>query len=59
MDEIGTPFCVTVDYDSLKQEDVTVRERDSTEQVRVKIAELPEILINLIDGNIIFEELKK
>jgi len=39
-DEIGTPFCVTIDFDSLKQEDVTVRFRDTTEQVRVKIGEL-------------------
>ena len=34
-DEIGTPFCVTVDFDSLDDEAVTIRERDSMEQVRV------------------------
>jgi glycyl-tRNA synthetase len=59
MDEIGTPFCVTVDYESLEQDDVTVRERDSTEQVRVKIDELPGKLMSLIDGNIVFNELGK
>ena len=39
-DEIGTPFCVTVDFDSLEDDAVTVRERDSMEQVRVPIADL-------------------
>ncbi|MCL2355308.1 MAG: glycine--tRNA ligase [Oscillospiraceae bacterium] len=39
-DEIGTPFCVTVDFDTLEDEAVTVRDRDSMEQVRVKIDEL-------------------
>jgi glycyl-tRNA synthetase len=39
-DEIGTPLCVTVDFDSLDDGAVTIRERDTTEQVRVPIAEL-------------------
>jgi glycyl-tRNA synthetase len=39
-DEIGTPYCVTVDFDSLEDRAVTVRDRDTTEQVRVPIAEL-------------------
>lgn len=34
-DEIGTPFCVTIDYDTLKSETVTVRDRDTMEQVRI------------------------
>ena len=36
-DEIGTPYCVTVDYESLGNQDVTVRDRDSKGQVRVSI----------------------
>jgi len=36
-DEIGTPLCLTVDYDSLSGRDVTVRERDSMRQERVAI----------------------
>ncbi|MCC7296753.1 MAG: glycine--tRNA ligase [Bacteroidia bacterium] len=44
MDAIGTPFCITVDYDSLTQEDVTLRYRDSMEQKRVKIKDLRDIL---------------
>ncbi|HBB02951.1 MAG: glycyl-tRNA synthetase, glycyl-tRNA synthetase [Candidatus Peregrinibacteria bacterium GW2011_GWF2_38_29] len=43
-DEIGTPFCVTVDFDTLKDNTVTIRERDSGEQKRVKIEELKGIL---------------
>ncbi len=39
-DEIGTPYCVTVDFDSLEDHAVTVRERDTTAQVRVPVAEL-------------------
>jgi glycyl-tRNA synthetase len=43
-DEIGTPFCVTVDFDTLEDEAVTIRERDSMEQARVPIAGLVEAL---------------
>ena len=39
-DEVGTPYCVTVDFDSLEDRAVTVRDRDTTEQVRVPIDEL-------------------
>ncbi len=43
-DEIGTPFCVTVDHQSLEDEAVTVRDRDTWEQERVKVSDLPEHL---------------
>jgi glycyl-tRNA synthetase len=39
-DEVGTPYCITVDFDTLDDRSVTVRERDSTEQTRVKIDDL-------------------
>ena len=39
-DEIGTPWCITVDFDTLKDDTVTVRDRDTAKQVRVKISEL-------------------
>ena len=39
-DEIGTPYCVTIDFDTLEDESVTIRDRDTMEQVRVKIDEL-------------------
>ena len=41
-DEIGTPYCVTVDYESLAQHDVTVRDRDSKGQERVGVDRLAE-----------------
>ena len=41
-DEIGTPWCVTIDFESLKDKKVTVRDRDSMKQKRVSIKELPE-----------------
>ena len=44
-DEVGTPWCVTIDFDSLEDRAVTVRDRDTTEQVRVPIGSL---LANLI-----------
>ncbi len=43
-DEIGTPYCVTFDFDSLEDQAVTVRDRDSMEQVRLPIAELAAYL---------------
>ena len=42
-DEIGTPYCITVDFDTLEDESVTIRDRDTMEQVRVKINELEAI----------------
>jgi len=39
-DEVGTPYCVTIDFDTLEDRAVTVRDRDTTEQVRVPLAEL-------------------
>lgn len=45
-DEIGTPFCLTVDFDSLVDGAVTIRERDSTQQQRVPIASLEEEFSN-------------
>ncbi len=44
-DEVGTPFCVTVDHQSLEDEAVTVRDRDTWEQERVKVSELPTYLL--------------
>ena len=43
-DEIGTPVCVTIDYETLKDNDVTIRDRDTMKQERVKIKDLVSIL---------------
>jgi glycyl-tRNA synthetase len=48
-DEIGTPYCVTVDFDSLEDAQVTVRERDSTDQTRLAIDELVSHLLGRLD----------
>ncbi|PIN91440.1 glycine--tRNA ligase [Candidatus Pacearchaeota archaeon CG10_big_fil_rev_8_21_14_0_10_32_14] len=52
-DEIGTPYCITIDENSLKNKDVTIRERDSTKQIRVMVKDLRKIL-----GELIREEIK-
>jgi len=56
-DEVGTPYCVTVDYESLEEESVTLRERDSTDQVRVPIDDLPHLLADLRAGRLPIEPL--
>jgi glycyl-tRNA synthetase len=48
-DEIGTPFCVTVDHQTLEDEAVTVRDRDTWEQERVRVTELAEHLKKRLD----------
>ena len=48
-DEIGTPFCVTIDFDTLENNEVTVRDRDTMKQERIKIDELQEYLIKKIN----------
>ncbi|MFO8078476.1 MAG: glycine--tRNA ligase [Thermoplasmatota archaeon] len=48
MDEIGTPFCITIDPDSIKDNTVTVRDRDTTEQKRIAISELSDYLLSVI-----------
>jgi glycyl-tRNA synthetase len=47
-DEIGTPWCLTVDHQSLEDRTVTLRDRDSLEQERVAIDEVPERLVSLL-----------
>ena len=48
-DEIGTPFCVTIDFDTLDDESVTIRDRDTMEQVRVKIEDLKDWISEKIE----------
>lgn len=55
-DEIGVPFNITIDFDSLKDKTVTLRDRNTTKQIRVKIKDLKEILNKLIKEN---KELKE
>jgi glycyl-tRNA synthetase len=48
-DEIGTPMCITIDEDTLKDDGVTIRDRDTTQQVRVKIKELREVMWKVVN----------
>ncbi len=57
MAEIGTPFCVTVDYDTAKDGTVTLRERDTTAQKRVKANDLVPILRQMLSGEKSFQSL--
>ncbi len=58
-DEIGVPYCITVDYDTLEDDTVTIRDRDSTDQIRVCIDDLNEVLVELIEGQVEFSEANK
>jgi len=49
-DEIGTPFCVTIDFQSLEDKQVTIRERDSMAQIRLPINELVKALQAKMSG---------
>ena len=49
-DEIGTPFCVTIDFQSLEDNQVTIRERDSMNQIRIPISELRATLQAKLEG---------
>ena len=48
-DAAGTPFCITVDHDSLEDQTVTIRHRDSMEQSRVNISDLKSIIGKALD----------
>jgi len=58
-DEIGTPFCIVIDEDSVNKKFVTLRDRDSTKQIAVKISELKDTLRKLINKEIEFEKAGK
>ncbi len=51
IDEIGVPLAITIDYQTLQDDTVTVRDRDTTKQVRVKILELKDIFQRVVDKN--------
>ncbi len=53
-DEIGTPFCITIDFQSLEDKQVTIRERDTMKQIRVPISELKAALAAKLSGEDLF-----
>jgi len=58
-DEAGIPWCITIDYESLKGNDVTLRDRDSTKQIRVKIKDLASVIWKLMNEDVKFEKMGK
>ena len=58
-DEIGTPYCITLDKESLKKKEVSIRFRDNGEQVMIKIDSLRDVLRKSIDGEDLFSLGKK
>lgn len=58
-DEIGTPYCIAIDSQTLEDKSVTIRDRDSTKQIRVHIKDLVKILKDLINDKIVFENAGK
>jgi glycyl-tRNA synthetase len=49
-DEIGTPFCITVDFDTPNDQSVTIRERDSMAQERVALSQVKSYMFERING---------
>jgi glycyl-tRNA synthetase len=58
MDEIGTPFCITVDHDTLEDDAVTIRERDTGEQVRIPVDRVVPVIEDLVEGRTAFKTLR-
>ena len=50
LDEIGTPFCITVDFDGLEDQTVTIRDRDTMQQTRVSMEQVPSVLRQKMDA---------
>ena len=55
----GTPFAITIDYDSVEKNDITIRDRDTEKQIRVPIEKLNDIIKSLLDGEIQFKDAGK
>lgn len=58
-DEIGTPYCITIDFESLDNNTATIRNRDDAKQIRVKIEDLRETIRKLVNDEIEFEKAGK
>lgn len=58
-DELGTPLGITVDFQSVKDQTYTLRERDSTKQVRAKEQEIVDAIKNIVEGRETWEDIQK
>ena len=57
MDAIGTPYCITVDHQTLEDNTVTLRERDTMTQERVEISKLEALILEKTDINTLLRKL--
>ena len=57
MDELGVPYVLTIDKRSLEDQTVTIRNRDTLEQVRVEIEDISKIINSLVLGDVSFDDL--
>lgn len=58
-DELGTPFGITVDFQSVQDNTFTLRDRDSTKQVRASESEIIQALKTLVEGEETWEDIRK
>jgi glycyl-tRNA synthetase len=58
-DELGVPFAVTVDFETLKDDTVTLRERDSMQQVRLNKNEITVLMFKIVHGKITWDDITK
>ena len=58
-DEVGTPFCITIDYETIEDGTATIRDRDSMDQVRVPLDKINETISALVRGDVEFQEAGK
>ncbi len=57
-DELGTPFGITVDFQSVQDNTITLRERDSTKQIREKIEVIVELVKEMCEGKLSWEDVR-
>lgn len=55
-DEIGTPYSITIDYDTLEDGTVTIRDMETMKQVRSPVKDIANIISELINGNVSFKD---
>lgn len=58
-DELGTPFGVTIDFQSVKDNTFTLRDRDTTKQVRASEGEILQAIKSLVDGEETWEDIRR
>ncbi|MHA1397754.1 MAG: glycine--tRNA ligase [Candidatus Heimdallarchaeaceae archaeon] len=58
-DEIGIPYCITIDYETKKEDSVTIRDRDTMKQIRIPLEDLEVVLGELMEGDASFDEFEE